>query len=480
LLQQGCHSWLAGAFVVLAVLLGGAGHASAQGTMTLTLTSAPNPSLQGQPVVATANATDTVFGPYAGGDIYFSLDGGPLTGPVVTDGNGDASMTYTGLSVGNHTIIAYADIDGQNYPTNTITQVVQPSAPPPGTNISQMQQLGTTIVAKVSGAAMSNGVGGAIEDGFSDITQFMTFSNGGVRFNFVADLKKPADDTRVADTFSALKTGRAADYTPPPLPSSWRPWLQVRGTGFFDADDDDANIAAIEGEQVNANAGLGYRLGDNIVVGAFGGYETFDYDSEPLSAELTGDGWTGGLYGGWRATQDIRVDIALGYTELDYDVEDPLAAGEIPGERWFASAGVTGTYRFDTVTVEPSARIFALWEEQAAFTDSLGNLHPEFDFAVARGSLGAKAGVPLELGQSFALDIYGGAYADYYYDDTDAIFIASLPAAANVLEDWSGRIVAGLTASTRSGGKVSLGGELGALGEDELLWTATARGSVPF
>jgi hypothetical protein len=51
-----------------------------------------------------------------------------------------------------------------------------------------------------------------------------------------------------------------------------------------------------------------------------------------------------------------------------------------------------------------------------------------------------------------------------------------------LLQGWSGRLVAGLDMKFRDGGVISLGGELGGLGNNSntTIWTYKARGSVPF
>jgi hypothetical protein len=47
--------------------------------------------------------------------------------------------------------------------------------------------------------------------------------------------------------------------------------------------------------------------------------------------------------------------------------------------------------------IEPSARIYALWENENAYTDSLGTLQTARTFETGRGSGGMKMGYPLRL-----------------------------------------------------------------------------------
>jgi uncharacterized protein with beta-barrel porin domain len=65
--------------------------------------------------------------------------------------------------------------------------------------------------------------------------------------------------------------------------------------------------SVLYGNQVNLLAGLTRKLTPDFLIGALGGYETFDYRSDALQGRLKGDGWTVGSYLGWRLTRDIRL-----------------------------------------------------------------------------------------------------------------------------------------------------------------------------
>jgi hypothetical protein len=74
---------------------------------------------------------------------------------------------------------------------------------------------------------------------------------------------------------------------PPPssTPHDWLAWVTVRGTvylgGTFGND--------LKGDQVDVLAGLTRRISANFMIGAFGGYEHFDYTSQAFTARLKGD-----------------------------------------------------------------------------------------------------------------------------------------------------------------------------------------------
>lgn len=72
---------------------------------------------------------------------------------------------------------------------------------------------------------------------------------------------------------------------------------------------------------------------------------------------------------------------------------------------------------------------------------------------------------------------YVGAYADYYFDNTGGMPLL-LP--TQFIQGWAGRVTAGLAYNINGGPKLSVGGELGGLGNDFLTWSVRGRASLPF
>ncbi|MYX11189.1 Ig-like domain repeat protein, partial [Streptomyces sp. SID8375] len=110
----------AGVYTVTATYSGDAGFTSSVGTDTQTVgqaatttlvTSAPDPSVFGEPVTFTAIVTPVA--PGAGtptGTVTFAISGGPTL--VGTLAGGTASVTTSALSVGTHTVTATYSGDG--------------------------------------------------------------------------------------------------------------------------------------------------------------------------------------------------------------------------------------------------------------------------------------------------------------------------------------------------------------------------------
>jgi hypothetical protein len=141
--------------------------------------------------------------------------------------------------------------------------------------------------------------------------------------------------------------------------------------------------------------------------------------------------------------------------------------------------GLTGTYPWQHFMLEPSARVFALWERDNGFTDSLGTLQPAHKFETGRASAGVKAIYPFAWTSSWvALSPDAGIYADYYFsrDDAQTTGLTTVP----LLQGFSARATGGVTASFAGGATLGAGGEFGGIGSANHICTWTARGRVPF
>jgi outer membrane autotransporter protein len=265
---------------------------------------------------------------------------------------------------------------------------------------------------------------------------------------------------------------------PPPsaTPSSrdWLAWIDLRGTEF----NNNTVGSDLKGEQVNAIAGLTRRLTPDFLVGLLGGYEHFDFSSQAFNGVLKGDGWTSGAYLGWRFAPHLRFDAGAAWSDILVNDVAGTAAGNFTGSRWLVSGGVTGTYGWQAFVLEPSARVYALWEHENAFTDSLGTLQANRDFDTGRASGGVKVSYPFTWSSVMNLAPYAGLYGDYYFsrDDAMATGLTTVP----LLQGWSARAIGGVAATFPGGAQLSAGGEYGGIGSADRIWTWRARGNVPF
>jgi hypothetical protein len=288
-----------------------------------------------------------------------------------------------------------------------------------------------------------------------------------------------ASSTYVEEAFTALgyaRDDRLLTKAPPPLaaPSrDWLAWIDVRGTNYIR----NTSGSDLNGGQVNAIAGLTRKLTPNFLVGVLGGYEHFDYSSQAFNGVLKGEGWTTGAYLGWKLTANLRLDAGGAWSDILANNAAGIASGNFIGHRWLTTGGLTGTYNWRAFVLEPSARVFALWEHENAYTDSLGTLQTARNFSTGRASAGVKVIYPLAWWSAANLAPYVGLYGDYYFSSDDAAIVAltTVP----LLQGWSARVIAGV-AMTFARGTLSAGGEYGGIGSDNHIWTWRVRGSMAF
>jgi outer membrane autotransporter protein len=312
-----------------------------------------------------------------------------------------------------------------------------------------LQIAAAKIAAQGSGQSITGAIEDAVDDDLNNNHRLISPTGSGIKIYFT----------------------KGPPWTPPP---EWRVWADVRGTAFNRGTSGDD----LHENQINATAGLTRKLTPNFLVGLLAGYENFDYTSQALGGRLKGDGWAVGGYSAWRFAPHLRLDAAVARAGLNYEGVAGTSAATFPGNRWLVSGGVTGTYNWRAVVLEPSARLYALWEREGAYTDNLGTAQAERSFSGGRFSAGTKVTYPIAWSVPAAIAPYLGLYGDYYFsrDDADTLGLPSIP----VISGWSARVAAGIGMSFARGAQLSIGGELGGLGGDHTLWAWRARGSLPF
>ncbi|MCK9916401.1 Ig-like domain repeat protein [Microbacteriaceae bacterium K1510] len=456
---------------------------------TTTLTSSANPSAPGQAVTFTARVTAGNGTPT--GSVTFS-DGAVALG-TATLASGTATFTTAALANGAHSITAqYLGVTGFAASTSSVlTQTV--AIPADSIKLRAMQIAATKVVAQNAGQAIAGAIGDAIDEGFSNGGALITPSGSSVRFNFAADPDRPDSasgarkESRINDAFAAIDRNIMPAKARPATsrePKDWLLWADVRGSGIDRWSGAGGAQAQLYGWQVNTLIGLTHRLTPSFLIGIVGGYETFDYTSNELNGKLKGNGWTIGSYLGWKFTPTVRFDLALAYSGIGYDGSAGTAQGSFDGHRWLLSTGFTGQYKTYGFDIEPSAKVYALWEHENAYTDTLGTRQGDRDFSTGRASGGVKLAYPVAWTDDLTITPYFGLYGDYYFtrDNAGDVDSATTPALAStpLIDGWSARTTGGLTARFAGGGALALGAELGGIGSDVEIWTFRARGNVPF
>lgn len=486
---------------------------------TTVVVSSVNPSTPGQAVIFTATVTGG--GNTPAGTVTFN-DGGAAIGSASLAG-GTATLTTSALTVGTHTITAVYAGNGTFKASTSAALLQAVNTPQDSLKLRALQVIATRTVAQNSGAAIAGAIDAAISEGFNDGGNLITPGGGGIRFNFSADPDHPQAATAgadVSDRWNGLYgrsggglPGSANSYAQSQLPQGasrvdnafaainrnvmpvkapafryvepkdWLLWADVKGSGI-DRWGSSTSTSVLYGSQINALLGLTRRVTPNLLVGALGGYETFDYRSDALSGHLKGGGWALGSYLGWRFAPGLRFDAAAAYSGIGYDGTVGTATGNFSGHRWLVSSGLTGNTKAYGFDIEPSAKLYALWERENAYTDSLGTLQADRAFLTGRASAGIKLSYPWLTSAAVMLAPYASFYADYYFtrDDAAALALAgALPlASVPLLDGWSARATGGLAARFGNEATVALGAELGGIGSNVQIWTFRGRASVPF
>ncbi|MBI3700838.1 MAG: IPT/TIG domain-containing protein [Afipia sp.] len=421
-------------------------------------------------------------GPVAGGTSV-TITGTNFTGLNAVKFGSRAATSFTLNSTTSITAVSPANNAGQvDIIVTTAQGGVSTAGPadrflygePDSQKARAIQNLITPMVAQISGQAITGAIDGAIDDAFSSGGQAFVLGPNGASFNFAAEPRTGRD--RIDDAFAALGSVSRKPAIPQ-LEREWSLWLDIRGTGWKVNDNVRTTASDLTGNQLNVTAGVGRKLSPDTLVGVFVGYENFKYDVASLGGGLKGNGETVGGYFA-RRFGDLRFDAKVGWSNVDYDITAGTAKGAIGASRWLASAGLTRDYKFGQLHFEPSAKAFMLWEQQRAWTDSLGTAQGARDFSVGRASTGAKLSQAFELPSGWKMVPFVGAYSDYRFG-SDSSLPSTQPVAA-ISQGWSARVTSGTTFNGAKDVSVSLGGELGGIGSNYRIWTGQARANIPF
>jgi hypothetical protein len=449
------------------------------------------------PSVTTINPSS---GPTTGGTAV-TITGTNFSGASAVRFGGDNARSYTVVSATQITATSPAHSLGAVYVQVTTASGTSASSagaqftyavPADSQKLRTLQTTVTPLVAQVSGQAFTSAVESAVAAGLSGSPQTLTPNGSGFTYYFddnpagqtgaasdgsVRDFVAAPDHAanRIDGDFSALgyKGARLAPRPSVTPARDWLAWIDFRSTSSVKHGTDD-----IHGPQTNAIAGLTRRVTPDILVGMLGGYEYFNYSSDALSGRLTGSGWTVGTYVGAKLGMGLRFDAAIGYSDIAYDGTAGTASGTFTGTRWLTSGGLTGTYGWNGLTFEPSARLYGLWESEKAYTDSLGTLQADRKFSTGRASGGSKV-IFASISVPYAtVTPYVGLYGDYYFlsDDASAAALGSTA----LLHGWSARATTGVTMNFDHGMQLGVGGEVGGLGSDTMIWGLRLTGKISF
>lgn len=392
---------------------------------------------------------------------------------VLVEGTSNTSGTraYTVTGTDDTTLREVVRVQSLAPTTRNITVTAscapgpQPVSANDSANLTTVQSSGSRMAASTSGAAITEAASAGTAAAFGGAAPVSAGPNG-ITLNFAAS---PAQREIAARTRGAFAAFGYADDGSRMAAEEQRinVWANVRGSWLTNR---------IDGNHVNATVGIGYKVTPDLVLGAFGGAESFDYDFSSLSGKLKGNGGTVGAYAGWRMLPALRLDGMIGWSGINYDATAGTATGSFDASRWIASAGLTGHHQFGDYLIAPSAKLYVLWENQDAYTDSLGTAHASLDSYVGRASLGGRVSRAFAMANGMSFMPYVDLYGDWRFSDDG---LAGTPD-TGAEDGLSARTGAGFAVTTAQGLGVSLGGEVGGLGQDTQIWSASGRLSLQF
>jgi hypothetical protein len=349
------------------------------------------------------------------------------------------------------------------------------TAPLDSLKLRALQVAVTPIVAQFSGQTITGAIDGAIADAFgSGNGNPVAAGPNGITINFAAEPQSEADKRR-DEAFAALGyAGKSAPRSRLIQEREWSLWADVRGSGW----DRGNTNADLKGQQVNVTAGIGRKLTPDFLIGLVAGYENFRYESVSIGGTMRGNGGTLGTYAAWRLAPHLRWDAAIAWSTIGYEGTAGTASGSFTGSRWLASTGLTGNYRIESFTLEPSVKVYALRENEREWTDSLGTVQAARIFSTGKVATGGRVIYLWLTSNDIMVSPFIGLYGDWRFGNDNAIPTGQ--PAIGIGNGWSGRFTSGVSATGKRGGTITLSGDYGGLGTDYKIWTGSVRALWPF
>jgi len=172
-------------------------------------------------------------------------------------------------------------------------------------------------------------------------------------------------------------------------------WIQ----GAYTTIDNDETGGQFDGNVVNIVAGIDTKpanMKNRMVIGLAVAYENVDIDTTFNSGTFEGDGFTLSPYVGYILTPNLSVDMAVGYSAIDYETSRTSGAvtSEFDADRLFGAVNLTGNFssKSGKIRITPKVGLLGLYEEQDANTGSDGVTNPEVGIRLGRLSFGVEAG----------------------------------------------------------------------------------------
>jgi hypothetical protein len=380
----------------------------------------------------------------------------------------DISGTYNGSLSGNEFNCDNPGDDGPISPFNVTLNITQNNSSFNGTaSFADDEGPGS---ASFSGTVFTNGsFSGSISGTGGDGVSFSgtisgTFSNNSISLNVdVSDIGPPGCDISLSGTFTRTSSDLVVDPEITPsnvltapillnnqvkaittdlntrigdvlrgIASGPRPtasglmWQEQMGLNAGDrpvnygiwgsysyADfENDFVSTALDGNRHNFLAGLDFSPRENVLFGVAFGYEMSDIDTRFNRGNEQTDGYTIAPYAGMLLSDNWSVDVAVGYSRVDYDQfrTDPGLGTRVTSspsaDRWFGTLNVNGFTSWNNWVLGGRIGILHARNIQESFTESDGTFVPEFTNKLGQWNVGGDVAYSFGQFEPFARVVY--------------------------------------------------------------------------
>jgi hypothetical protein len=168
-------------------------------------------------------------------------------------------------------------------------------------------------------------------------------------------------------------------------------WIQ----GAYTWVENDAAVTAFDGTIAHGMVGVDYKIGDRVLIGVSGGYESSDLDTTFNKGSIEGSGYSVAPYLSFRINKTFSVDLTGGYAWLSYDMDrkdagnDQKWTGETDATRAFGLAQVNADFNVKKWALNVNGGALYTSEDRDAFTEK------------SNGETRAIAAQTTDLGQAF-------------------------------------------------------------------------------
>lgn len=204
----------------------------------------------------------------------------------------------------------------------------------------------------------------------------------------------------------------------------WSPWVSYgRATA-----DNDLSSTQFDANQDNVLFGADYSYSDRLIFGLSGGYEKNDVDTAFNLGEMEVQGFTIAPYVAYLLTDNLSIDAAVGYSDLDIDQfrTEPGGAmihGDTDSSRWFVMSNLNTFQRYGDWILSGRVGLIYSEEDQDSFTETGG---------VTAQSVGSR---DIEFGQLnvggevaysvHAIEPFASLFYQYDFEDGDSVSLNS-------------------------------------------------------